>query len=68
MRSRLGYRLRGELWMTAGWVVDFIFFPLSSRLALVLLVKHFTALTVLSAAFMFWRLFVFVIDTSEDRL
>lgn len=65
MRRKLGSRLRGELWVTAGWVVGFTFF---FGLALVLLVKHCTALMVLSAAFMFWTLFLFVIDTFEDRL
>lgn len=68
MRVRLDSRLRGERWVTVGWVVDFVFFSLSSRLALVLLAKCCTALTVLSTAFMFWRLLLFVIDTSQDRL
>lgn len=64
-------RVKGELWgpgcrLGSGFWISI--FPLSSRLALVLLVRRCTALTGLAAAFLFWRLFLFGIDTSEDRL
>lgn len=68
VRVRHESRLRGECRVTVGWVVNLMYFPPSSRLALVLPVKCCTALTVLSTAFMFWRLLLFVIDTSQDRL